>query len=161
VLVVPFGEINPSELEDYYDGEISIAGKKIDVDLNFESEEIDKSILIGVDSLLKGVDKLAHKALMAVSSDWDLNEESETARFYLQHHLDEFDASEITAIFGTTDINKSTFINALLIERVGFYPEDDESYVIVDIQFNKDVTNYLMAVNFDNQGEITEITMES
>jgi len=161
VLVGPFGEINPSELEGYYDGEISVSGKNIDIDLNFESEEISESILNGVDLLLKEVEKLAHKTFMAVSSDWDLDDESETASFYLQHHLDEFEPAEITEIFGTTDINKSTFLNALSIERVGFYPENDESHVIVDIQFSKDVTNYLMAVNFDNKGELTEITMES
>ena len=159
--IPPFGKIDSSELEDYYDGEISVMGNKTEVDLNFESESIDESKLIELNKYLGTIDTLSNKAFVAISEDWDLDDDSETARFYFQHHLEELDEEEIKSIFGNTEVDKSLFMKALHLVRIGFCPEDDDSYAIFDIQLPAEYTNYLMAVTFKSNGDLSYISMDS
>lgn len=159
--IPPFGEINPSELDEYYDGEISINGTIINIDANFESEDIEESTLNHISSYLNNIQNETKKAFNEISNDWDLGEESETARFYLEHHINELKTEEIMSIFGKTDIDKETFLNSLQIIRIGLYPEDEESFAVFDIQFPEEYTNYLMAVTFNNEGKLSYISMDS
>jgi len=156
-----FGKIDPSSPEEYYEGSINLQGNDVAIDLNFESEEIDETVLKLVSSFLKNAESMSKKAFSAIAADYDLEEESETARFYLQHHIDEFTKDELSDIFGEEEINKESFMNSLILQRVGIYPEDDESFVIFDIQFPDEFTNYLMAVTFDDANELSCISMES
>ena len=156
-----FGKIDPCSPEEYYEGTINLQGNNVEIDLNFESEEIDESVLKAVAGFIKNAEVMTKKAFSAIETDFDLGEESETARFYLQHHLDEFSKDELSDIFGEEEINKESFINNLTLKRIGVYPEDDESFVIFDIQFPDKFTNYLMAVTFDDANELSYISMES
>ena len=91
-----------------------------------------------------------------VSTDYDLDDDSETAREYLEHHEDKVPIS-----FGSKTVTKEMFLSKLQAYRVGFYPEESDSFVIVDIQFSRDVTNYLMAVTLDNEYKLSCIDMDS
>ncbi|WP_372364993.1 DUF2004 domain-containing protein [Candidatus Uabimicrobium sp. HlEnr_7] len=156
-----FGQINSLEPKIYYEEKISISGNIVEIDLNFESNKIEDSLLVELSNYLKKLDTEVKKAFKAISEDWDLDEESETARFYLEHHLDVFSQNEIDKIFGTKEIDKTLFLNTLVLTRIGIYPENSESYAIFDIQFSKNFTDYLMAVTFNNLGELSEISMDS
>ena len=157
----PFGNIDPKELEEYYDGELTVAGKPVEIDVNFESESTDESALERIANFIEGIGAKAKVAFQAISDDFDLGEESETARFYLQHHLDQFSDDEKNVLFGGPDVDQEKFLDCLVLKRIGIYPEDEESYAIFDIQFPEDYTNYLMAVTFDEDGGLTGISMES
>lgn len=156
-----FGVISAEHLDEYYTGNIEINGKLIDIDLNFESESVDESLLISVDTVLKNIRDFADKAWNAISDDWDLNEGSETARFYLQHHLEEFSEEEILTIFGTTEIDKRAFMSALSLTRVGLYPEDADMFIVFDIQFPDEHTNYLMSLSLTQDGLVNDLSLQS
>jgi hypothetical protein len=47
VEIKPFGNIAPGNLEEYYDGKVTVGGNLVEIDLNFESESIDKSARSG------------------------------------------------------------------------------------------------------------------
>jgi hypothetical protein len=158
----PFGKIDADNLADYYYGELLIhSDKKVEIDLNFESVSIDSSDLDKINEFINDIETYAKKAFDEISKDYDLGEESESARLYLQHHFEEFTEEEIIEVFGTKDIDKQTFLNSLMLRRVGLYPEDDESYAIFDIQFPEEHTNYVMAVNFNSDGHFSFIDLES
>ena len=156
-----FGKIDPNNPEEYYEGTVTLDGNSVEIDLNFESEEIEEEVMASVSDFLKSLDKFAKKAFDEISKDYDLGEESETARFYLQHHIDESSEDELKDVFGTLDIDKETYFKALSLQRIGLYPEDDESFAVFDIQLPEDFTNYLMAVTFDDSGELSYISMDS
>ena len=156
-----FGVISAEHLDEYYTGNIEINGKLIDIDLNFESESVDESLLISVDTVLKNIRDFADKAWNAISDDWDLNEDSETARFYLQHHLEEFSEEEILTIFGTTEIDKRAFMSALSLTRVGLYPEDADMFIVFDFQFPDEYTNYLMSLSLTQDGLVNDLSLQS
>ena len=97
--IKPFGDIDKDNLEEYYDAEITVANSLIELDLNFESESVDESILESVSSFINNIENMATKSFNAIAEDYDLGDESETARFYLQQHLNEFSEKEIKTIF--------------------------------------------------------------
>jgi hypothetical protein len=157
----PFGNVDKDNLEDYYDGTLEIDGQEIEVDLNFESDSVDDSLFKEVEKTINNIESLSEKAWVAISNDWDLDAESETVRFYLEHHLEHFDEDEIIDIFGSKDVDKEAFFNAISLTRVSLYPEDDEMYVVFDVQLSPEITNYLISVAIDRQGQVADITFES
>lgn len=159
--ISPFGNIDSEDVEGYYVGSVNINGQDIEIDLNFESESVDDDLLKSVASVIPKISDLANRAWSAISEDWDLDSESETARFYLQHHLDEFSEEEIFNLFGTSSVDKSAFLKSLSLVRIGLYPEDDEMFSVFDIQLNPDLTDYLMSVSIDSDGQVTGISFES
>ena len=159
--ISPFGKIDPNNIEEYYDGRVEVDGKDVKIDLNFESESVDSDLLKDVENVISKISEFAKLAWLAISEDWDLDLESETARFYLQHHLDEFSEEEIVKLFGTSNVDKSIFFKALSLVRIGLYPEDDEMFTVFDIQLSKELTNYLMSVSISSDGKVTDIDFES
>jgi hypothetical protein len=159
--VEPFGNIDIGNLEECYDSLLEVQGDNVEIDLNFDSESIEGSDLEHIKKFLSDIEIFAEKAFKAISDDFDLGDESETVKFYLHHHLKEFQTDTIKEVFGTTDIDKQVFFRNLKLYRVGLYPEDDESFAIFDIQLPRKYTNYLIAVTFDRDGEFVHIAMES
>lgn len=159
--IPPFGKIDSKNIEEYYDGSVTIDGKVIEIDLNFESKSVDDDLVKSVARVTSNISALANTAWSAISKDWDLGSESETARFYLQHHLDEFSEEEVVKLFGTLDVDKSDFLKALSLGRIGLYPEDVEMFSVFDIQLNPALTDYLMSVSIGSAGEVTGIRFES
>ena len=159
--ILPFGKIDPKNIEEYYDGTVNVDGKDVEIDLNFGSESVDNDLLKDVGSVTSNIDSFAKKAWSAISDDWDFDSESETVRFYLQHHLDEFSEEEVVKLFGTSAVDKSVFFNALSLVRIGLYPEDDEMFSVFDIQLSQELTDYLMSVSIGSDGQITGISFES
>jgi hypothetical protein len=57
-------------------------------------------------------------------------------------------------------VTREAFLKSLVPLRVGFYPDDDEQFITVDISFPK-FTDYLMSVIYDSDFAFTYISMES
>lgn len=159
--ISPFGKIDSSNVEEYYDGSVKIDGEDIEIDLNFESESVNDDLLKDVEKFISKISDFAQQAWSAISEDWDLDAESETARFYLQHHLDEFSEDEIVKLFGTSSVDKTVFLKALSLVRVGLYPEDEEMFSVFDIQLSPELTDYLMSVSIGSDSQVTGISFES
>ena len=51
-------------------------------------------------------------------------------------------------------------LNKLHLIRVGIYPEGEE-FAVFDYTVNPDLTNFVIAVNTDENGNLDYITMES
>ena len=159
--VFPFDDLDLECLDEYYESEIEVPGSIVPIDLNFESSSVDVSVIESLKGLIARIDELAKDAFLSISEDFDLGDESETARFYLEHHLDELNKDEKLSIFGTENVGRDEFLSALKLYRIGFYPEDEEAFAVFDVQLPKDLTDYLMAVTFDVDGNLSYITMES
>jgi len=157
----PFGEIDHENLEDYYGGEIEIDGDIIEIDVNFDSASVDVELLKMVTDFMSRIDSRIEQAFAAIADDLELDEDTGTARFYLQHHLNELSDDELQGVFGTDDVTEEIFLDNLLVTRIGLYPEDNESWSIVDIKLPDEFTTYLIAVSFNANGELTGVSMES
>jgi len=157
----PFGEINTSELEEYYEGEVRCGDQLIPVDLNFEDDNIETGAIKNVKEFL---DELPHHEKAAFDSllaDFNRGRKSEVVRPFMEHHLKELGPETLTKLFGTTSVDINRFLSKMVVTRVGFYPETDDEFAVFDITLQGDFTNYLIAVNFDPDGEIKSLSMES
>jgi hypothetical protein len=45
--------------------------------------------------------------------------------------------------------------------RVGLYPHDKENFAIFDYSIGTEITNYLVVINTDENGELDYMAMES
>ena len=161
IMVSQFGNINSKNLNEYYYKKIKIGNTIVEVDLNFENKYIEKSKLVKVSQYLKNIEEHLNNAMQIIEDDYDLGTESEAAQFYLNIHQKNLDSNDLQKLFGEKKVSKKSFLSKLQVYRVGIYPENDEDFIIIDIQFPRSITNYLMAVTFDSTLKLTYIGIDS
>lgn len=69
-----------------------------------------------------------------------------------------------TQVFGAIDptrIDVETFLSHLHLLRVGLSLAGDDRCLLLDYTLGRDVTDYLLSVSFDRDGQLTAIDMES
>ena len=159
--VDPFGNLDPDDLEENYEGEIQVGDQAIKCDINFESEAVEPGILQSAAEFVVGLDRLIPIAFEALSRDFDRGEESEAARMYLEYHLEEFSDDELKEVFGTKNVSKKVFLQSINASRIGLYPQDAEAYAIVDVMLPRQYTDYLLSVTFNAKAEVMSVAMES
>jgi len=150
--IKPFGNIEFDNLEDYYDANIKVGEQSIELDLNFDiEEEVDNEDLIQIQTFLSDIDSNLDKVFQYIQDDYDLGDESETAREYIEIHQE---------LYGGI-LTKEEFLSKLKVYRIGFYPQDEEDFIIVDVQFPLELTNYLMAVTLTSDLKLSYIGLDS
>lgn len=158
-----FGEIEASSLEEYYDVEIEFNDENVSIDLNFEEESIDTKKLDHVKKIIEGLATYDEQNKKYIQQDYK-DEEKDTVRTYVEHHIEEIEESELLEIIDIsdkTDSKETQLIKALHLVRVGFYPHSDETFVTFDYSLDQDVTDYLVVINTDENGKLVHMTMES
>ena len=97
--------------------------------------------------------------------DNDFNDEDgDTVRFYLEHHLEVADKQELSTLIdfgGKNTETKKQLLAKLYLVRVGIYPDNDENFAVFDYSLGKSFTNYLVVCNLNKKGELDYMTMES
>jgi hypothetical protein len=158
-----FGEIDTTDLEEYYDVEIEFNGNDVSIDLNFEDKSIDTKHLDNVKKIIKDLATYDKQNVKYIEQDYK-DEEADTVRTYIEHHLDEIDESELLEVIDLTDKTDKKEIQlmkALHLVRVGFYPHGEKIFATFDYSLDQDLTNYLVVINTDANGKLVYMTMES
>ena len=158
-----FGNLPTENLEEYYDVDIELNGNEIQVDLNFENQTVDTLILDKVKNFIEKVEKFDKLNKTYILNDYN-DEDGDTVKFYLEHHLEEVDKEELTKLvnFDDTIIEpEQQLLSKLKLVRVGLYPDNEDNFAIFDYSIGKDITNYLVVINTDENGQLDYMTMES
>ncbi|OQP58135.1 hypothetical protein A3860_07355 [Niastella vici] len=158
-----FGEIDLSNLDEYYDVEIEMNGKEVDLDLNFEKKTVDPARLDIVKKFLEKLPEFDQKNKKYIVEDFE-GEDNDTVATYVEHHLEELDEDELGEIidFKNEAVEpEKQFIDALHLTRVGFYPDGDDQFAIFDYSIGRELTDYLVVIFTDENGELEYMTMES
>ena len=156
-----FGEIKINSLKDYYDVEIEFNGRKIELDLNFEEESIETDKLEIVKKIIDNLSEYNSIAEKALISDF---EEDDTVKDYIEHHLEEIDDIELKQIIDKPieEISaEKQMLTKLFLKRVGFYPGDEDDFAIFDFTIGEDLTQYIIAITFNEDIEVQYMSMES
>jgi Protein of unknown function (DUF2004) len=158
-----FGMVDPQSLEEYYDTEIDFNGTQIQIDLNFDNKTIESKRLETVSDFIDNI--RIHDINNRKFIDKDYNDAAgDTVKLYLEHHLEELGENELATLI---DIDsKSTehqkqLLKKLRLVRVGIYPGNEDDFAIFDYSIGQEITNYLVVLNTDKNGNIGNITMES
>lgn len=83
---------------------------------------------------------------------------------YFTHHHDVLEPSEFQRLFGVDRpdlLDLSPLLSRLALVRLGMYPEQDDSRMILDYSIDPDTTNYLLSVSFNAHGQAIAVNLES
>lgn len=158
-----FGQLDTSNLEEYYDVDITLNGHDFQIDLNFENKTIDAQRLDKVKEFIEKIAELDTKNKTYIDEDYN-DEEADTVKTYVQHHLEEIDREALTALVDfdnkTVDPEKQ-LVKQLHLVRMGLYPDSEDQFAIFDYSIGAELTNYLVVINTDEEGNLEYMTMES
>ncbi len=161
-----FGEINPTQLEEYYHITAVVKDLTVSLDLNFEHKTIGQESLRSIQNFLNNLDRWDvhnHAAL-----ERDFTAEGETAE-HITFYFDELDEAELSALLpGETSPDARAFrlLKELKLVRVGLYPDgkyDAEQFATFDyaLYLAAEPSNQVLAVNTDEHGKVDYIAWES
>jgi hypothetical protein len=83
---------------------------------------------------------------------------------YLSHHAEELEEKDLLQAFGVADPDELTIdhlLDALQLKRIGLHPGSDTYAAVFDYSIDEKVTDYLLAVEFNEDGEVFDISMDS
>ncbi len=99
-------------------------------------------------------------ALAAIKMAFGTEDDAAGATLFVSHHLDEIEKSYWQKHLGTTD-PKPERVLELLELRSHWGDEGEDGIDTFDFTLPGDVTNYVICVRFDEDGQVKEISMES
>ena len=158
-----FGRLDPGSLEEYYDVDIDFKGTQIQVDLNFENKIIEPKRLETVKYFIENIRIYDLNNKGYIDKDYH-DEAGDTVKFYLEHQLEELGEEELAVLVGRgtkTSEHEKLLLKKLHLVRVGLYPDSAEQFAIFDYSIGKELTNYLVVINTDENGNLDYMTMES
>lgn len=158
-----FTQIDIEKLQDYYDWTLNYGERKLNLDLNFETESTNQSELDQIIEFTKKIPEFDNQNRNYIKSDFGQNVSMTSD--YLNFYLEELDESELGEIIDLQNQKKSR--TSLLLEqlnliRVGIYPQ--ASYFATfdySIDIEGEPCNQLLVVNINKDGTLDNITWES
>lgn len=139
-----FGKLHTENLEDYYDVDIEFNGSEIQIDLNFEDITIDTSTMDKVKNFIENIDKFDKLNKTYIHNDYS-DEDGDTVKFYLEHHLEEISKDEISILIKFDNLSiepEQQLLTKLKLVRVGLYPHDEDNFAIFDYTIGREFTDY-------------------
>ncbi|MGB0524535.1 MAG: DUF2004 domain-containing protein [Flammeovirgaceae bacterium] len=162
--ILPYiGKIDLSNLEDYYETTIDFKGNEIELDINFESEDIEVRRLNLIKSVFKNISSYDLKNLKYIKNDYR-STEADIVRFYIKHHIEELGQDILSHLVNYDILSPSPelqLLDKLHLIRVGIYLDNEDFNIVFDYTIDEEITNYLVVVNTDENGNLDYITSES
>jgi len=153
----------PPATDGYWEFELEMAGRSIEFDFNVEEGEMSESMLDKVKSFIVDAVRFDSTARAAIQTEFADDPEG-SSHLYLSHHADEFSDEEREKYFGSTDaesLGVDQLLNAIHLKRIGLYPNSDNYVAVFDYTIDEDATDYVLAIEFNDSGEVFGISMDS
>jgi hypothetical protein len=100
-------------------------------------------------------------ALAAIKKAFGTEEDEFGATLFVSHHLDEIDGIYWQKHLGTAQPDPSRVLDLLELRSHWGEEDDDEGIGTFDFTLPAGITNYVISVRFDGDGQVEEISMES
>ncbi len=158
-----FGAVDSEALKEYYEMEILFDGRPMQLDLNFENKFIDEKRLETVMHFIDNIriHDINNKRL--IEKDYR-NPDADTVLEYVNNHLEELGELDLRVLIDYKDKSidhQTQLVKKLHLVRVGLYPDSEKEFAVFDYSIGQDLTNYLVVINTDENGNLDYMTMES
>ena len=157
------GGLDTENLESEYNGAINFYGREIRIDLNFEAFQIGVDKLDSAKAILINIEDMDKKNKQYMEADY-LDIHKDTVKSYLEHHLKEIDHKDLSDLINFEEnamSNEEQLIKELKLVRVGLYPENEDQFAVFDYTIGEELTQYLIVVNLEKDGQLESLSMES
>ncbi len=154
--------IDPA-LDGHWALQLDYSGHPVHLDFNVERELLTQS---AVDTVARFLTDLAdHDGLArdAIHKEYDRGSEY-SVQLYVNHHLEQFNATELHQCLGTDDpqaVSPGLFLSKLRLRRIGLHPDDADECAVFDYTISEALTDYVIVVRFDACGSAVTVEMES
>lgn len=146
-----------------WDAKLRFGGHEIDVTLTLDEPSSAPGEVEARLSLLDELTLRDREAREAMAGEATGGEDNASG-LYIAHHRDELPQGEWEQLFGAiepNDVDAECFLAQLQVVRVGLYPDAEDRCLLLDYTLPDGVTNYLLSVSFDHNGQLADIEMES
>lgn len=158
-----FGNLQTENLDEYYDVDIEFNGNEIQIDLNFENKRIDSKRMDIVKQFIECLVTYDKQNKLYIDRDFN-DEDSDTVKTYLEHHLEEVDKDELAELIDISDNTREPIkqlMDKFHLVRVGLYPDSEDQFAVFDYSIGQEITQYLVVINTNENGELDYMAMES
>ncbi|MDB5202361.1 MAG: hypothetical protein JWQ27_1770 [Ferruginibacter sp.] len=158
-----FGAIDTDALDEYYDAVIEFNGHELQLDLNFETKAIDASRLETMKRFIENIRIYDGNNKGYIQKDY-ADDDGDTVKPYLQHHLDELaedDLEDLLLPGSKLETHEKQLLTKLHLIRVGLYPQSEDMFASFDYSLGAELTNYVIVIDTDENGNLNYMTMES
>lgn len=153
----------PNGTGGHWQFELPMRGGDVSVDINSDEDAFTRGMLEEIKDFIAdaaGFDEIARDVLKGEFTD----KPEGTVGTYLSHHAEELSEKDLLRIFGITDpddLDIQHLLEALTLERIGLYPGAEDMVAVFDYILDREVTDYILAVEFNGDGEVLRISMDS
>jgi hypothetical protein len=159
-----FGDLDLTDLGDYYDTEIEFNGRLVQLDLNFDDRETTIDKLDAIKDFLGKLKQQDQRNKGYIRTDYEEVLYEDSVHFYLNFHLEEIGEEELIGLVGPGDEDlpvEEQLLDKIELVRIGFYPDEDGFFAICDYSFGREITNYILVISVNKKGELLDMTVES
>jgi len=153
----------PNGTNGYWQFELPMRGGDVPVDINADSDAFTRDMLAEIQIFIADATRFDEIARDAFKAEFAEKPEG-TVGTYLSHHAEELGEKDLLKIFGTADPDDLTIdhlLDALRLKRIGLYPGAEGYCAVFDYTIDEEATDYILAVEFDGDGEVYGISMDS
>jgi len=153
----------PNGTGGYWKFDLPMRGGDVPVDINVEGDAFTRSMLDEIREFIADATRFDEIARDAFKAEYDEKSEGAVAT-YLSHHAEELGEKDLLKIFGVTDPDDLTIehlLDTLQLKRIGLYPGSDDLTAVFDYTIDQEATDYILAMEFDRDGELLGISMDS
>jgi len=158
-----FGQLDASSLEEYYAVTIEFNGRSIQIDLNFEHISIEPKKLATVKHFIENIRIYDLNNKKYIDTDYT-DEEADTVKTYVQYHLEELGKDELAGLIDPRSkaaTHEKQLLKQLHLVRVGLYPDTNNQFATFDYSIGADITDQLVVIFTDENGNLDYMTIES
>lgn len=153
----------PSGTHGYWRFDLPMRGGEVPVDINVDGDAFTREMLEEIKGFISDAarfDEISRDVFKAEHAE----KPEGTVGTYLSHHAEELSEKELLKIFGVEDpddLGIDHLLDALQLKRIGLYPESEDFKAVFDYTIDGEATDYILAVEFDADGEVFGISMDS
>jgi len=153
----------PNGTGGYWQFDLPMRGGDVPVDINVDGDSLTQSLLDRIKGFIADAARFDEVARDAFKAEFAEKPEG-TVGTYLSHHAEELGEKDLLRIFGTADpddLGIDHLLDALQLKRIGLYPGSEDYCAVFDYTIDREATDYILAVEFDGDGEVYGISMDS
>ena len=154
----------PTGTDGYWQFALPMRGGEIPVDINADGDTFTKDMLAEIATFIADAARFDEISRDAFKAEFIEKPDEGTVGTYLSHHAEEIGEKDLLKIFGTADpddLDIDHLLDALQLKRIGLYPGSEEYSAVFDYTIDEEATDYVLAVEFNGDGEVCGISMDS
>jgi hypothetical protein len=148
----------------YRQFDLPMRGGDVPVDINIDGDAFTRDMLAESRIFISDAARFDEFARDAFKAEFDQKPDEGTVGTYLSHHAEELGEKDLLKIFGIADpddLDINHLLEALQLKRIGLYPGADGYVAVFDYTIDEEATDYLLVVEYDSDGEVFGISMDS